>query len=123
MYKINFDNPNYARWLLQIGLAATLAYAGIGSLLQPAFWIGYLPTFLGNIIAPNVLIALLGIYELLLAVWLLSGHWLKWAGLLCALTFSGIILVNLQSFIITFRDIGLLFAALALIFMPDKTAP
>lgn len=117
---LRLDNPRYARWLLQIGLAAVFVYTGVGGLLQPDFWIGYLPTFLGNLIAPNVLITLFAMYELLLAIWLLSGLWLRWASLVTALTLTGIVLLNLSSFIVTFRDIGLIFMALALIFVAKE---
>ena len=52
-------------------------------------------------------------YELALAAWLLSGVYARYAALLYAATLVGITVSNFL-FAISFRDIGLMFAALAL---------
>ncbi len=112
-------NLNVARLLLQIGLVAVFLYAGISQLQKPNDWTTYFPNFLSSSISLLTLVKIVAIYELLLAVWLLSGKYLKLAGLLCTLTFSGIVVFNLHQLIITFRDIGLLFMSLALILLSD----
>ena len=113
------NNPKAARWLLQIGLAAVFLYAGISQLQKPADWTTYIPNFIASSISLITFVKLMAIYELLLAAWLLSGRYLKIAGLLSALTFVGILTFNLHQLIITFRDIGLLFMALALVFLSN----
>lgn len=100
--------------LLRVGLAFVFLYAGLGSLLHPREWTGYLPTTLTDHIDKMVLIKFLGVYELVLAVWLLSGMWVQYAALLAAATLGGILVSNPHALLITFRDVGLLFAALAL---------
>jgi hypothetical protein len=60
------------------------------------------------------LLKFFAVYELVLAAWLLSGVYVRYAGLLCAATLAGITLSNFSLFAISFRDIGLMFAALAL---------
>jgi uncharacterized membrane protein YphA (DoxX/SURF4 family) len=110
-------NDKLPALLLRIGLAAVFLYATIASLLHPLEWEGFLPSFTHTIINPKIALNLLSVYEITLAAWLLSGKYTKYAAAFCALTFLGIIGVSINQFIITFRDVGLLFAALALFFL------
>ena len=103
--------------LLRVGLAFVLLYAAFSQLMHPLEWTGYLPGFATNIFQPQALVTILAIYNIALAVWLLSGRWIRYAGLLCASTLAGIALLNLNQLVVTFRDIGLAFAALALVFL------
>jgi len=113
------SSPKNARLLLQIGLAIVLLYAAVSQLRNPEAWTTYFPSFLANSFSLITIVKLVAIGEATLAVWLISGKFLKMAGLICALTFGGIILFNLHYLIITFRDFGLLFMSLALIFISD----
>lgn len=101
-------------WLLRIGLAGTLLYAGISSLVTPDDWLGYLPGLVTDIVDGEVFLNLFAVYQLALATWLLSGYYLHLAALACAATMGGIFLGNLSLIEITFRDAGLFFAALTL---------
>ena len=115
--KKNINNPKIASWLLRIGLAAVFLYASISSLQHPLEWVGFLPTFMTKAVTATTLIKVFAIYELGLAVWLISGKLLKYSALLCALTLGGIVVTNPTQLITTFRDIGLAFMALALFFV------
>lgn len=108
------DKPNLPSLLLRTGLAIVFTYAAIGSLTNPDEWIGYLPSILTDHFPSSLLLGGFSVYELLLAAWLLRGVYLRWAALLCAATLGGIVASNLSIFIITFRDVALIFAALAL---------
>jgi hypothetical protein len=100
--------------LLSAGLAFVFAYAAYGSLTHPQEWLGYVPAFLTHLATPLTLVRLIAVFELLLAVWLLSAKYHKYAALLSALMLAGIILTNWSQLIVTFRDVGLLCMALAL---------
>lgn len=100
--------------LLSVGLAFVFAYAGVSSLMHPLEWIAYVPHMVSTALSPVTAIKLIAVYELLLAVWLLSGKYRKYAALLSSLTLVGIVVANLGQMIITFRDVGLIFMALAL---------
>lgn len=116
--KINTASSDIlASLLLRIGLAAVLLYASVSSFVTPSDWIGYLPHFLTSHIAGASLLHFFSVYEMALAVWLLSGFYLRYAAALAAATFTGIILTNLGLLIVTFRDITMVFASLALIFI------
>jgi len=120
MMHLHIDKPTLTGWLLRFSLAFVFGYAGIAALLEPSVWSGFLPQFVLTTIDPLLAIRLVAGYELLLATWLLSGWQLRYAAGLGALTLAGITLANLQELIITFRDIGLLLAALALAVSSDK---
>lgn len=110
-----------AHILLRIGLAGTLAYAAIASLITPTSWIGFFPAFLVDFssafISHEVLLGFFSVLELFLAAWLLSGFKPLGAGIATAGLFAGIFLANLGALDLVFRDGGLFFAALALAFL------
>ena len=113
----DLKSPKLAKWALQVGVAFVLAYAGLESFLHPAEWVGYLPHFMASMSAAPTLIKLVGVYELALAAGLLAlGKYLRYAAALAVLTLAGITVFNLPQFFITFRDVGLVFMALALFF-------
>lgn len=91
-------------------------YAAVSSTLDPREWVGYLPSFMTSIVDANILLKIFSIYELALGVLLLSGLLVRYVSLLAAATLLGIAAFNISLFAISFRDIGLAFAALALAF-------
>ena len=105
--------------LLRVGLGLVFLYAGIDSLREPLVWVGYVPGFLVHVLKPDLSVRIIAVYELVLAAWLLSGKFKKYAALLSCLTLAGIVALNTKQLIITFRDVGLLFASLALFFLED----
>lgn len=108
------DQTSLAMALLRVGLATVLAYAAISSFVSPKDWVGYLPGFMTDLADAGALLKFFSGLELGLALWLLSGWRLELAGFACAATFAGIVVTNLALLEITFRDIALVFAALAL---------
>lgn len=100
--------------LLRVGLAATFAYAGFAALLMPQEWIGFLPSFVGYVLSPTIALQFFSVLEIGLAVLLVVGFWTRYAALAVAVMTVGIMLTNLSALIVTFRDIAIIFAALAL---------
>lgn len=111
---MTIEQYKLASLLLRIGLAFVFLYAAIASFLDPNSWIGYFPLFLRQLMRPQILLSGFSVYEILLAIWLLSGKYAFYSASLTGLTLSGIIIPNLGAWDIIFRDVGLLFAALAL---------
>jgi uncharacterized membrane protein YphA (DoxX/SURF4 family) len=86
---------NLSTLLLRIGLAIVFTYATVSSFKNPQDWIGYIPQFAKDAISGNILLKLFSIYELSLALWLLSGKYVKYAATLAAITLSVIIVLIL----------------------------
>jgi uncharacterized membrane protein YphA (DoxX/SURF4 family) len=105
--------------LLRVGLAIVFLYAAISSLISPSDWAGYLPAFIKDILPTTIVLGIFSVIELLLAAWLLSGVYVRFAALICGAMLVGIIVSNFSLLPISFRDIGLLFAALALAVIKD----
>lgn len=111
---MKYDKKTIVSLLLRFGLAIVFLYASVSSLKNPQDWVGYLPTFAKKVAPAQALLKVFSVYEAILAAWLLSGWLAKYAALLCAATLAGIVMSNFSLFAITFRDIALFFAALAL---------
>jgi len=106
--------------LLRFGLAFTLLYAAVSSYLVPLNWVGFLPGFVRVLgIEETFLLQSFSGIEIVLAMWLLWGKKLFFPSLAAALLFVGIALFNLGAMDVLFRDIGLFFAALALLLLKE----
>ena len=109
-------NSNIAASLLRVGLAIVFLYAGVASILHPEAWMIFLPSILTAHFSADLLLKLFSAYQFVLVVWLVSGWKVRYAAALCALTLIGIVITNINALDITFRDIALVFMALALVF-------
>lgn len=107
----------YAALLLRVGIAFVFIFAAVSSYLQPLNWIGFFPEFPRSLVPQNVLLGAFSLFELFMGLWLISGKNVFAAAFVSAVSFLGIVLFNLGSLDILFRDIGLFFSALALVFL------
>ena len=98
---------------LRLGLGLVLVYAGIGMFVNPVSWVGYVPQWLGEIIAPETFLAVHGVFELILGFLVIPGFFLSIASLLLFLDMGSILLFYGVDDV-TFRDFGLMMSALAL---------
>jgi len=108
--------------ILRIALAFVFLYAAISSFLSPNDWIGYMPKFMRGFVPDGLLLAGFSVFEIALSAWLLSGLYAKYSALLAAAMLAGIVVLNPLLLPITFRDVGLFIAALAL-FAEESRAP
>lgn len=104
---------------LRLGLGLVLVYAGIGMFANPENWVGYVPQWLGKIIAPETFLVVHGVFELVLGVSIVTGFFLPIASLLLFLDMGSILLFYGVDDV-TFRDFGLLMSALALFLLVQE---
>jgi hypothetical protein len=104
--------------LLRIGVAFAFIYPAVAAFFDPFSWIGFFPTFMRDL-APSetLLLHAFGITEILIAMWILVGKRIFIPSVLASLYLTGIILFNLALFDIIFRDVSILFMALALVIL------
>jgi len=119
---MNLSMERAPQLLLRGGLALMFLYAAISGLTNPDSWVGYLPHLITDRVDAHSVMPFFSIYELILATWLLSGIFVRYAALVVAATLAGIVASNMSLFAITFRDMALMFAALALAAMPENSA-
>ncbi len=111
------QNERLISFLLRIGIAIAFLYAAVAAFLDPFSWIGFLPIWIEDIIPRSVVLSIFSTFEILLSLWLLSGKVVFRSAVLSSATLGAIILFNIQSLDIVFRDVPILFAALALMAM------
>lgn len=114
-----FSKEQWPSLLLRLGLGFVFIYVSVAAYITPDNWIGYLPTMITKHYDAKTLLDIFGVFQIALAIWLLSGIYIKYAAWLTVLVLFGIIVSNPGQFLITFRDVGLLFTALALAFLPE----
>lgn len=108
----------YTDILLRIGVAFAFLYPPLNALTDPYSWIGYFPSFLIDRGVPEmVLLHTFGFFEVVLALWILSGKRIFWPSVVAAAMLMAIVAVNLGDFQVLFRDLSIAGAALALALM------
>lgn len=114
-------SPKLPRLLLRTALAFAFLYASVSSFIAPQDWVGYFPLFMRHIVPGNILLPIFSGIELFLAIWLLVGWYTRYAALLAAVMLAGIVVTNPSQLIVTFRDVSLVIAALALFALEYQT--
>ena len=115
-------NERLISFLLRIGIAIAFLYAAIAAFLEPSSWVGFLPAWIDGIVPRGTLLSIFSIYEILLALWLLTGKMPFRAAAVSSATMFAIIVFNIGSLDILFRDVPILFAALALMTLTYKAS-
>ena len=109
-----------ASFFLRFGLAFVFIYVAVSALIMPEAWIGFLPSFLGSSVTKGYFLFAHDVFGIGLGLWLLSGKKTFYAAVVSSVFLAGILLTNLNSFLIVFRDVGLFFAAVALAVLSKK---
>lgn len=104
--------------LLRIALAFSFFYVAISSFLNPTSWLGFFPTWAIALVSPvlssSQVLYVFSAFEVALGLWLLSGLYLVWAGVVSSVLLAGIVAFNIGAIEIVFRDLSLAVASLAL---------
>lgn len=103
-------------FILRLGVGFVLVYAGINALLEPAAWLGFIPHWVGAIVAPTIFLLIFSVFELILGFAIFFGRFLTTSSML-AFWVLIFILIFYGVNDITFRDFGLALASLALFFI------
>ncbi|QQG45183.1 MAG: hypothetical protein HYW89_04265 [Candidatus Sungiibacteriota bacterium] len=117
-------------WALRLGLGLMYLYSGSGLFYNPSDWYGFAPQWFTALVTPFVSIdtylRMQGVGEFILGLLFLAWFSGKW-GVRVASAIATVELAAILIFVgvdlITFRDIGLLGAALALLIISLKSPP
>lgn len=110
----NMNTKNTSDILLRIGVAFAFLYPPINAIFNPDSWIGYFPKFVHGIVPDLVLLHGLGVVEVIIALWILSGKKIFFPSLIAGITIISIVLFNLNNFEVLFRDLSIAMVAFAL---------
>ena len=120
----NWNKERMVSFLLRVGLASVFLYAALASFMDPETWATFLPKMLRDTFPDQILMFLFAfsIYELLLVAVLLLDTFVYWAAILSALTMIGIVVTNAAGMDVVFRDVAIMFMALALAVLKKPVA-
>lgn len=99
---------------LRLGVAFAFLFPAINAVFDPYSWLGYLPGVLRDLAPELVLLHVFGFIEVVIAVWILSGRRIFFPTVFACVILVLIILLNIGDFQVLFRDVSILFMALAL---------
>lgn len=103
--------------VLRLGLALVFGWFGIDKFLHVSAWYGWIPAWL-TFVPLDAFLYVLGALEVIAALLLLIGIYVRIASLACAALLIAVVL-NFGINEITVRDIGLIGMALALAMLPE----
>lgn len=106
------------RLILRLGMAAVFLFFGFSQLFNGLQWVSIVPPWAVNLfhLPPAMIVLGNGIFEVVLAILLIIGHWIRWVALLLALH----LLVIASGFGLSptgARDFGLSVATFSLFFL------
>lgn len=107
----------WANLVLRVGVAFAFLYPPINALSNPESWLAYFPQFTRGIVSDDLLLHAFGVVEVVIALWILSGKKIFWPSAAATVALVAIVMFNLNSFEVVFRDLSIAAAALALAFL------
>jgi hypothetical protein len=109
-----------ASLLLRFGLAFVFAFAAYTSIIHPESYYKYVPGFIIQFIPINIFLMGYGVFEFILALWLLTGKFALYSALISALLLCDIVFFNLTEIDTLFRNVAIITSALALALLSLK---
>lgn len=106
--------------LLRVAIAFAFLYPPIAAVLNPTAWIWFVPDFVELFIAKEVFLHVFGVVEVLIALGVLFMRNPFWPAAAASVILFIIVVIDLSTFDIVFRDVSILLAALALILLTKK---
>ena len=112
-----------AHLTLRIGTAFAFLYPPIAAVSDPISWFGYFPHFLQTLpIDSLVLLHGFGIIEVVIALWILSGKYIRIPAAIATAMLVAIVVFNMSNFDVVFRDLAIACMTLALALWPEANA-
>ncbi len=125
-WKCMFQSLRYSQIALRLGLAVVFLWFGIDKFIQPQYWLdAWVPQGIQAFasrsgIGPIDLMHLLGIVEVLVALSLATGFFMRYFAAAAAVLLIGVIAMHGFSELLV-RDVGLVGGLVALILWPERT--
>lgn len=109
-----------ASFFLRAGLAVAFLYAGISAIMEPSSWAGFIPHFITIIVPASTFLMIHSVFDILLAIWLITNKLPFYAAVISALAMLAIVVFNLGALDIVFRDVAILLMAVALMSLSNR---
>ena len=115
-------NNTLVFFILRVGVAFAFIYPAVAAYFDPYSWVGFFPDFMLDLAGERqiLMLHLFGIFEIVIALWILIGKKIFIPSVLASLSLAAIVLFNLSLMDIVFRDISLLAMVVALAIWSKK---
>lgn len=101
--------------LLRLGVAFSFLYPAVDGIARPDAWVGFFPPFMLAVVPATYLLPAFEALEITLALLILFMKDPRYPSFFAALILFGVVVFNLGTFDIVFRDVAILLMALALV--------
>lgn len=108
------DRQQLVSFILRLGIAFSFIYSAVAAFFRPDDWIVYFPSILRAYLSDGFLLSSLGLFQIVVAIWIVYGRRIFIPSVLSLLLLSLLIVSNLGTFDTTYRDITIASGALAL---------
>lgn len=120
-----FESLRYSQLSLRIGLAFVFLWFGVDAFIQPEYWVhGWMPEFVQRMVVgigmgtENAMF-LLGMFEVIVAVSIATGFFMRYFAAAAAVLVAGIIAVHGFNEVVI-RDVGIVAGLVALVLWPER---
>jgi uncharacterized membrane protein YphA (DoxX/SURF4 family) len=105
----------YAPQVVRIGMASVFLWFGVSQILQPSYFMGYMPDWVNTLpISSDLFIIMNGVFEVVFGGLLAIGYFTRFSAAILSLHLLGII-QSLGYNDIAIRDLGLLFGLVSVV--------
>ncbi len=104
-------------YVLRLGLAFAFIYPAVSAFIEPSNWIGFIPTFIRNLVSADIFLAFYSIAELIIGAGILLSKNPFYYAVSGAIVLGAIVILNIGSFDLVFRDVSIIGMAVALIML------
>jgi len=122
-----FQSIRHSQLALRIGLAVVFIWYGVDKLIQPQYWLdswvpGAIQSLVGGAgIGPTDFMHLIGIFEVLVALSLATGFFVRYFAAAGGMFLIAVLAINGFGNMALVPDIGLVGALLALVIWPERS--
>ncbi len=120
-----FESLRYSQLSLRIGLALVFLWFGMYAFIQPEYWVeGWMPGFAQRVVVgigmgTDNAMFLLGLFEVIVAVSIATGFFMRYFAAAAAVLVISVIAVHGFNEVIV-RDVGILSGLIALVLWPER---
>ncbi len=104
-------------YALRLGLAFAFIYPAISAFIEPNNWIGFIPIFIRNLVSAEIFLMVYSIAELIIGVGILLSKNPFYYAVSGAFVLGAIVILNIGSFDLVFRDVSIIGMAVALVML------
>lgn len=121
-----FQSIRHSQLALRLGIAAVFLWFGIDKFIEPQYWVdAWMPQIAQRIVAyvhaaPSDFMFLVGIFEVLVALSLVTGFFVRWFAALAAVFLVGVLGFHGLNEVLV-KDLAVIGGLISLIIWPERS--